>query len=170
MATNGSAMAASNMLESTYAPRHAPMAPGIASHTILLQSTLPNRQCEAPDIAQVPTSAMCTTVDASAGVSPAIAKSNVVDVTPQAIPKAPSTNWAIKPRIARTTRLRTRRNLLLFLLPIDFVYKTQYCETVHSAFGAVKGRGVCFCFFRQVGGGVSTRWSWGRWGRAGLGR
>jgi hypothetical protein len=82
MATTGSATAASMKRTRTVAPRNAPMAPGMASHVILDQSTLPKRQCESPEAAQVPTSDMCTTVDASAGVSPAIAMSNVVDVTP----------------------------------------------------------------------------------------
>src|SRR5918993_5853300 len=101
MATKGSATAASIKRTRTVAPTNAPMAPGIASQEILDQSTLPKRQCESPEAAQVPTSEMCTTVDASAGVSPATASSNVVDVTPYAIPNAPSTNCAIKPRIAR---------------------------------------------------------------------
>jgi hypothetical protein len=82
MATNGSATAASMTLTKTTAPTKAPMAPGTASQTILDQSTFPNRQCETPDMRHVPTSEMCTTVDASAGVRPATASSSVVEVTP----------------------------------------------------------------------------------------
>ena len=67
--------------EVTTAPRKAPIAPGTARHTILDQCTLPNRQCETPDIAQVPTSAMCTLAEARAGEMPT-ANSSVVDVTP----------------------------------------------------------------------------------------
>src|SRR3712207_5994212 len=46
------------------APKNAPMAPGTAIHAILDQSTLPKRQCETPETAQVPTSPMCTLADA----------------------------------------------------------------------------------------------------------
>src|SRR3712207_1740144 len=63
------------------APKNAPRPPGTAIHRILPQSTLPNRQCEIPDTAQVPTSEMCTLADASAGEIPT-ANNSVVDVTP----------------------------------------------------------------------------------------
>src|SRR5215213_1144237 len=55
----GSAASAVMNALKTRAPRKAPMAPGIASDQTFDQSTFPNRQCEAPDAAVVPTSAMC---------------------------------------------------------------------------------------------------------------
>src|SRR5215211_833477 len=78
-ATNSSATVATQVTAT--APRNAPMPPGTAIHTILDQSTLPKRQCEIPDTAQVPISAMCTLADASAGEIPA-ANNSVVEVTP----------------------------------------------------------------------------------------
>src|SRR5918993_4489205 len=78
-ATNSSATVATQV--TAIAPKNAPIPPGTAIHTILAQSTLPKRQCESPDTAHVPTSAMCTLADASAGEIPT-ARSSVVDVTP----------------------------------------------------------------------------------------
>src|SRR5215207_8953450 len=75
-ATNSSATVATQVTAT--APRNAPMPPGTAIHTILDQSTLPKRQCEIPDTAQVPISAMCTLADASAGEIPA-ANNSVVE-------------------------------------------------------------------------------------------
>jgi hypothetical protein len=46
------------------------------------QSTLPKRQCDTPEARHVPTSEMCTTVEASAGVSAATEIKSVVEVTP----------------------------------------------------------------------------------------
>jgi hypothetical protein len=54
---------------------------GTASQTILDQSTLPKLECDIPETAVVPISAMCTAAEASAGATPA-AKSTVVDDTP----------------------------------------------------------------------------------------
>src|SRR5919202_6212774 len=76
------------------APNSAPTPPGTASHTILDQSTLPKLECEIPETAVVPISAMCTLADASAGAIPA-ATNTVVEDTPYAIPNDPSTSWAI---------------------------------------------------------------------------
>ncbi len=44
-------------------------------------STLPKRQCEAPETSVVPISARCTVADAAAGLVPT-ASSSVVVVTP----------------------------------------------------------------------------------------
>ena len=68
-------------LESTLAPRNAPIAPGTASRATTPHSTLPKRQCEKPDTAVVPTSARWTEALAVAGLMPATS-SNDVDVTP----------------------------------------------------------------------------------------
>jgi hypothetical protein len=80
-ATIGSAASAVMTETNTTAPRKAPTAPGTASQMILDQSTFPNLQCETPDIAQVPISAMCTLAEARAGEIPT-ASNKVVDVTP----------------------------------------------------------------------------------------
>jgi len=53
----------------------------MASGHTFAQSTLPNRQCEVPDAAVVPTSAMCTLADANAGVMPT-ANNRLWEVTP----------------------------------------------------------------------------------------
>jgi hypothetical protein len=45
------------------------------------QSTFPKLACDTPDTAVVPTSAICTAADASAGASPT-ANNNVVEDTP----------------------------------------------------------------------------------------
>ena len=81
MATRGSAASAVMNALNTTAPKKAPTAPGTASGQTLAQSTFPNRQCEAPDAAVVPTSAMCTLADASAGAMPT-ANNRLWDVTP----------------------------------------------------------------------------------------
>src|SRR5215210_2323332 len=105
MATTGStypAVASSvDAQTSSNAPNRAPIPPGTASQTILDQSTLPKLECEIPETAVVPISAMCTAADASAGATPA-ANNTVVEETPYAIPNDPSTNWATTP--ARASR------------------------------------------------------------------
>src|SRR5918998_3604505 len=100
----GSAASAVITETRTTAPRKAPTPPGTASQPTFFQSTLPNLQCETPDDSVVPTSAMWTLAEASAGEIPTASKS-VVEVTPYAIPKEPSTSWAIEPTIARTMML-----------------------------------------------------------------
>ena len=67
--------------DSTVAPAKAPTAPGTPIFTTTPQSTLPKRQCAAPDISVVPISARCTVADAAAGLEP-MASSSVVEVTP----------------------------------------------------------------------------------------
>jgi hypothetical protein len=52
----------------TTAPRNAPIAPGIPIRRTVLQSTLPKRQCEAPDASVVPSSARCTDAEAVTGL------------------------------------------------------------------------------------------------------
>src|SRR5215210_3895475 len=87
-ATMGSAASAVMNELNTTAPKNAPIAPGIASTQTFDQSTFPNRQWEAPEAAVVPTSAMCTLADASAGAMPT-ANSKLCDVVPYAMPRDP---------------------------------------------------------------------------------
>lgn|GEM_PF-1587716 len=75
----------------TVAPAKAPTAPGTAIRPTTRQSTLPNRQWAAPEASVVPISARCTEALAEAGAIPA-SSSRVVEVTPYAIPSAPSTS------------------------------------------------------------------------------
>src|SRR5215217_6396080 len=56
-------------------------APGTVNQPNLLQSTLPNLQCEAPEAAVVATSERCTLAEASAGATPT-ANSNVAEDAP----------------------------------------------------------------------------------------
>ena len=88
------------------APAKAPTAPGTPRRSTIRQSTLPKRQWEAPDTSVVPSSERCTDAEAAAGDSPT---TNISDdeVTPYAIPRAPSTNWAANPTMAMTSSLRT---------------------------------------------------------------
>jgi hypothetical protein len=85
--------------ERNVAPANAPTAPGIAIFATTFQSTLPNRQCETPDASVVPISARCTVAEAAAGATP-VTSSNVVEVTPYAMPRLPSTSWAARPTSA----------------------------------------------------------------------
>src|SRR5215208_4238007 len=55
------------------------------------------------------------------------------------MPNAPSTSWARRPTIPKTTKFRTCRYLPLFHLPTDIVGNTQHGETLHSLMDAVKG-------------------------------
>src|SRR5919107_5571160 len=103
IATTGWAASAEIELK-TAAPKKAPMPPGTAIHPIFSQSTLPNFQSETPEASVVPTSDKCTAAEAAAGATPAV-NNNVVDVTPYAIPKDPSTSWATSPTIPRTIKL-----------------------------------------------------------------
>ena len=63
------------------APAKAPIAPGMPILRTTTQSTLPKRQCEAPEASVVPISARWTVADAAAGFVP-IARRRVVVVTP----------------------------------------------------------------------------------------
>jgi hypothetical protein len=49
------------------APTNAPSAPGTPMRPTTFQSTLPKRQCDAPEASVVPISARCTEADAAAG-------------------------------------------------------------------------------------------------------
>src|SRR6266508_4515113 len=89
-ATHGRAVAPSSD-DSTTAPQKPPTAPGTVMIRTVRQSTLPKRQCETPDTKVVPSSARCTVAEAAAGAVPA-ATSRVVEVSPYAIPSAPSTS------------------------------------------------------------------------------
>src|SRR5690606_4678325 len=94
--------------DSTVAPRKPPMHPGIANQPTTDQSTLRSRQCEIPEDNDVPSSARCTEAEAMAGAVPT-ASSPVLAVTPKAMPREPSINWAAKPASA------TMSNLLIAL-------------------------------------------------------
>jgi hypothetical protein len=76
------------------------------------QSTFPKLECEIPETAVVPISAMCTAAEASAGATPA-ANNTVVEDTPYAIPNDPSTSWATTPARASKIKFFIYRNLLL---------------------------------------------------------
>ena len=69
------------MLDSQVAPRNAKTPPGTAMMPTTRQSTLPNRQCAAPETRVVPTSDRCTAAEAAAGAMP-VARSREDDVTP----------------------------------------------------------------------------------------
>ncbi|PSK62419.1 hypothetical protein B0E53_05666 [Micromonospora sp. MH33] len=88
------------------APANEPTAPGSAIRPTTRQSTLPNRQCEIPAARVVPISARCTEAEAAAGATPA-KSSRVEEVSPYAMPSAPSTSCAASPTRARTSSLRT---------------------------------------------------------------
>src|SRR5690606_12973302 len=79
--------------DSTVAPRKAPTAPGPPSLTTIGQSMFLNFQCDRPAASVVPSSARWTAALACAAPRP-LSTSNVVAVTPKAIPRAPSTSWA----------------------------------------------------------------------------
>ncbi len=59
-----------------------------------------------PEAAVVPSWASCTIADAMAGLVPIIS-SRVVEVTPYAIPRLPSTSWAATPTRANMTSFCT---------------------------------------------------------------
>lgn len=63
------------------APAKAPTAPGTPILSTTGQSTLPKRQCEAPETSVVPISARWTVAEAATGLVP-MARSRVVVVTP----------------------------------------------------------------------------------------
>ena len=68
---------------------------------------IPKRQCAAPEIAVVPTSARCTEAEAIAGLMP-LATRSVDEVTPYAMPNEPSTICAASPMRANTITDSTR--------------------------------------------------------------
>jgi hypothetical protein len=68
-------------LDNHVAPRKAKMPPGNAMMPTTRQSTLPKRQCAAPETSVVPTSDRCTAAEAAAGAMPA-ARSREEEVTP----------------------------------------------------------------------------------------
>src|SRR5215218_7754611 len=74
-------VASAEMALTAKAPPKAPSAPGIVSHAILPQSTLPNLQWERPEAAVVATSEICTLAEASAGAIPTN-RSKVADDAP----------------------------------------------------------------------------------------
>ena len=89
-------------LVSTNVPISAPIEPGIARRLTILQSTLPNRQCEAPPTTPVTTLAMFTVADTPTGLTPDDSRM-LDDVGPKPIPSDPSTKAAANP--ARPTTM-----------------------------------------------------------------
>ena len=79
-AMNGSATSAER-LERNTAPAKAPAKPGKVMRATVRHSTLPKRQWAAPDASVVPSSAMWTLADTTAGAKPAVRRT-VVEVTP----------------------------------------------------------------------------------------
>jgi len=94
-------------LERKVAPAKAPIAPGMPIFHTTPQSTLPKRQWETPETSAVPISARCTVADAAAGLVP-MARSSVVEVTPYAIPRLPSTSCEPNPTSASRISFRMR--------------------------------------------------------------
>ena len=80
---NGLAVEVSRLARKV-APAKAPTAPGRPILNTTVQSTLPKRQCEAPETSVVPISARWTVAEAATGLVP-IASSSVVVVTPYAM-------------------------------------------------------------------------------------
>lgn len=91
--------------ESTVAPAKAPIAPGMPMRRTTFQSTLPKRQCEAPETALVPISARWIVALIAAGESVVSATRKVVAVTPKAMPRLPSTSCPSSPTKATMTRV-----------------------------------------------------------------
>jgi hypothetical protein len=98
---------------STVAPAKAPSEPGTPIRSTSRQLTLPNRQCDSPEVNVVPISARCTLADDTAGENP-LDRSTVLVVTPNAIPRAPSTNCPIRPARAKTSSRRMGQHYLEF--------------------------------------------------------
>ena len=121
-------------LDRTSAPRNAPTAPGTPMRRTTFQSTLPNRQCERPDTSVVPISLRWMVAEAAAGLVP-MASSRVVDVTPYAMPRAPSTSWAASPTRASRINARTERPPRVReddhpIIPTDLVYAAAQYHAV----------------------------------------
>ena len=68
------------------------MTPGMTSRPNNRQSTLPCTLWLIPDAAVVKTSARWTRADACAGAIPSTLTNNVLEISPNAMPKAPSIN------------------------------------------------------------------------------
>ena len=82
--------------DSTHAPSTAPATPATPSRVTSRQSTLRCHRCEPADAPVVKISAVCTIALACAGGRP-IESIAVVQITPNAMPSAPSTSCARKP-------------------------------------------------------------------------
>ena len=91
--------------DNTVAPTNAPTAPGAPSLSTSAQSMFLNFQCDRPEANVVPTSARCTAALACAAPTPE-STSSVVAVTPNAMPRAPSTSWAPAPT---SVKIRSER-------------------------------------------------------------
>ena len=101
------------------------MKPGSARRETTPQSTLPKRQCAVPDANVVAISARWTVADAPAALIPRVS-SSVVELTPYAMPSAPSISWAKKPispkaRILVIESGPTRSATDILLISIDLV-------------------------------------------------
>jgi hypothetical protein len=90
----------------TYAPSPPPIIPAGASFQKRRLSRFPNRQCDNPEAPVVNTSAACTLALAVAGGIPRLRRT-VVEISPYAIPIAPSTIWAAKPMATNRRRSDT---------------------------------------------------------------
>ncbi len=102
-------------LVSTTAPRNAVTAPGTATRTSTLVSTLPTLQCDRPLTNVVGSLAAWVAAEAAAGAMP-MRSSTVADVTPKPMPSVPSTIWARPPATAnaRTSPTVTPIRLLSY--------------------------------------------------------
>ncbi len=105
---------------STVAPAKAPMAPGTAMRATSDHETLPNFQWDSPEVNVVPISARCTLAEETAGAMP-LEISTVLQVTPKAMPSAPSTSCPNRPAKAKTSRRRIATVLVGFSAYVKFV-------------------------------------------------
>ncbi|GIF95171.1 hypothetical protein Cci01nite_02650 [Catellatospora citrea] len=83
-----------------------------------------------PEARVVPTSARCTEAEAAAGEMPAM-RSRVLEVTPYAMPKDPSTSWAASPTNAMTSSFRTV--VAPYLIPSFLVFPISLIGKVGKA-------------------------------------
>jgi hypothetical protein len=120
----------------TYAPSPPPIMPAGASFQKRCLSRFPNRQCDNPEAPVVNTSAACTLALAVAGGIPRLRRT-VVEISPYAIPIAPSTIWAAKPMATNNRRSDTfgpsfwrRSPLGRFLHEIPFIAPSRHQHSV----------------------------------------
>ena len=85
-----------SMKDRKFAPKNAPIPPGIARRIRIPLSIFSACQCETPEARVVPISAACTAADATAAPAPIVTK-RVELVNPKPIPSDPSINWAKAP-------------------------------------------------------------------------
>lgn len=90
-----------SIFERKFAPKNAPIEPGIARRIMTFLSTFSACQCESPDASVVPISATCTAAEATAADAPMVTR-RVELVNPKPMPSAPSISCAIEPTTAKT--------------------------------------------------------------------